>query len=48
MNLDYLRRLLTPPLNERVVNERRALAGNSAEPLDFDAYFKEVFAGQIL
>lgn len=48
MNLDYLSRLLTPPLDERVAKERRALARNIAEPLDVDAYFKEVFAGQIL
>jgi len=48
MNLDYLSRLLTPPLEERAAHEGRALAGNSTEPLEVDAYFKEVFAGQIL
>ncbi len=48
MNLDYLRRLITTPLNERVVNERKALASSPPGPLDFEAYFKEVFAGQIL
>ena len=48
MNLDYLSRLLTPPLEERAAHEGLALAGNSTEPLEVDAYFKEVFAGQIL
>ncbi len=48
MNLDYLSRFFTPSLDERVAKERRALSSNIAEPLDADAYFKEVFAGQIL
>ncbi|MCK6392593.1 hypothetical protein [Zoogloea sp.] len=48
MNLDYLRRLITTPLNERVADERKALATRTAGLLDFEAYFKEVFAGQIL
>ena len=42
MNLDYLSRLLTPPLEERAAHEGRALAGNSTEPLEVDAYFKKV------
>jgi len=48
MNLNELRRLLTAPLNERVADESRALAASSASPSDFESYFKEVFAGQIL
>ena len=48
MNLNELRRLLTTPLNERVTEARRALAGSTSGPSDFEAYFKEVFAVQIL
>ncbi len=48
MDLNDLRRLLATPLDERVTHDRRALAGSTTGPSDFEAYFKEVFAGQIL
>ncbi|HQX07872.1 MAG TPA: hypothetical protein PKZ19_13870 [Zoogloea sp.] len=48
MNLNELRRLLTTPFNERITDEPRALTGSTTGPSDFEAYFKEVFAGQIL
>lgn len=48
MDFDYLRRLLTSPLDQRVTDERRTMAYSTTGPSDSDAYFKEVFAGQIL
>lgn len=47
MSFDYLRRLLGAPLQQRVAAARGSL-GASPEPMDYEAYFKDVFAGQIL
>ena len=48
MNFDNLRKLVSAQLEQRVTAERLSLCGNTTEPADYEAYFKEVFAGQIL
>ncbi|MBP6801464.1 MULTISPECIES: hypothetical protein [Zoogloea] len=48
MNFDYLRQLVSAPLEQRVTAERLGLAGTTADQADGEAYFKEVFAGQVL
>ena len=48
MSFDYLREIVTAQLNKRVAAERRELAGSTADPGDYEAYFKEVFGGTVL
>ncbi len=47
MSFDYLRKLVSAQLEQRVAAERQSLCGTAAAPADCEAYFKEVFAGQI-
>jgi hypothetical protein len=47
MSFDYLRKLVSAQLEQRVTAERQNLCSTTAAPADCEAYFKEVFAGQI-
>lgn len=47
MSFDYLRKFVSAQLEQRVAAERQSLCGTAAAPADCEAYFKEVFAGQI-
>lgn len=48
MNFDHLRKLVSAQLEQRVTAERQSLCGKAADYADCEAYFKEVFAGQVL